>query len=341
MNDSPSSPRKKALITGVTGQDGSYLAELLLEKGYDVHGVVRRVSVMNRQRIDALYPGPQASGSHFQLYYGDVADSNVLISLVAKLQPDEIYNLAAQSHVRVSFDIPEYTANVTALGTLRMLEAIRLESPKSKFYQASSSEMFGAAPPRQSESTPFEPQSPYGAAKVFAHHVGKNYREGYGLWVSSGILFNHESPRRGVAFVSRKITRSVARIANGLQDYLYLGTLDAKRDWGYAPEYVEAMWMMMQHEEPDDFVIATGEAHTVREFLEEAFAHVNLDWRKYVRQDERYLRPSDVWHLEGDASKAEGTFGWKPETTFKELVRIMMEADLLAARKEKAARETA
>ncbi len=340
MNDSPPSPRKKALITGVTGQDGSYLAELLLEKGYDVHGVVRRVSVFNRQRIDALYPGPQASGSHFQLYYGDLADSNVLISLVAKLQPDEIYHLAAQSHVRVSFDIPEYTANVTAIGTLRMLEAIRLESPKSKLYQASSSEMFGAAPPPQNEKTPFEPQSPYGAAKVFAHHVGKNYREGYGLWVCSGILFNHESPRRGEAFVSRKITRSVARIANGLQDYLYLGNLDAKRDWGYAPEYVEAMWRMVQIGEPDDFVIATGEAHTVREFLIEAFNHVNLDWEKYVRIDKRYLRPSDVWHLEGDASKAEKALGWKPATTFKDLVRIMMEADLRAARKERAAKET-
>ena len=341
MNQASTSPRKKALITGVTGQDGSYLAELLLAKGYEVHGLVRRVSVFNRQRIDALYPGPQAPDSPFQLYYADVADSNVLTSLVAKLQPDEIYHLAAQSHVRVSFDIPEYTANVTALGTLRMLEAVRLESPRSKFYQASSSEMFGAAPPPQSEDTPFRPQSPYGASKVFAHHVGRNYREGYGLWVCSGILFNHESPRRGEAFVSRKITRSVARIALGLQDYLYLGNLDAKRDWGYAPEYVEAMWMMMQQEKPDDFVIATGESYTVRDFLEEAFSHVGLKWEDHVRQDDRYLRPSDVWHLQGDASKARDVLGWKPRTSFRELVRIMMEADLRAARKEKAARDTA
>ncbi len=340
MAETQHSPRKKALLTGVTGQDGSYLAELLLAKGYEVHGLVRRVSVFNRQRIDALYPGPQAPGSPFHLHYADVADSNVLTSLVAKLQPDEIYHLAAQSHVRVSFDIPEYTANVTALGTLRLLEAIRLESPQSKFYQASSSEMFGAAPPPQNEDTPFEPQSPYGAAKVFAHHVGKNYREGYKLWVCSGILFNHESPRRGEAFVSRKITRSVARIANGLQDYLYLGNLDAKRDWGYAPEYVEAMWMMMQQDKPDDYVIATGEAYTVRDFLEAAFEHVNLKWEDYVRLDERYLRPSDVWHLEGDASKAREKLGWKPKTDFAGLVKIMMEADLLAARKEKAARDT-
>ena len=340
MSSHPVSARKKALVTGITGQDGSYLAELLLKKGYDVHGLVRRVSVFNRQRIDDLYPGPQAEGSHFQLYYADVADSNVLTSLVAKLQPDEIYHLAAQSHVRVSFDIPEYTANVTALGTLRLLEAVRLESPKSKFYQASSSEMFGAAPPRQSENTPFEPQSPYGAAKVFAHHVGKNYRSGYGLWVCSGILFNHESPRRGEAFVSRKVTRSAARIALGLQDYLYLGNMDARRDWGYAPEYVEAMWRMMQYETPDDFVIATGTSFTVSDLVELSFKHVNLDWRKFVKLDERYLRPSDVWHLEGDASKAREALGWEHKTSFPELVRIMMEADLLAARKEKAARET-
>ncbi len=341
MTDTSPTRTKRALITGITGQDGSYLAELLLAKGYDVHGIVRRVSVFNRQRIDALYPGPQASGSHFQLYYGDVADSNVLTSLVAKLQPDEIYHLAAQSHVRVSFDIPEYTANVTALGTLRLLEAIRLESPHSKFYQASSSEMFGAAPPRQSESTPFEPQSPYGAAKVFSHHVARNYREGYGLFTCSGILFNHESPRRGEAFVTRKITRSAARIALGLQDYLYMGNLDAKRDWGYAPEYVEAMWRIMQHDTPDDFVIATGESYTVRDFLELAFRHVNLDWQDYVRIDERYLRPSDVWHLEGDASKAREALGWRPASSFQDLVRIMMESDLLAARKERAARDTA
>ena len=339
MNDT-TPPRKKALITGVTGQDGSYLVELLLEKGYEVHGVVRRVSVFNRQRIDSVYPGPQAEDARFHLYYGDIADSNVLTSLVAKLKPDEVYHLAAQSHVRVSFDIPEYTANVTALGTLRMLEAIRLESPKTRFYQASSSEMFGAAPPLQREDTPFEPQSPYGAAKVFGHHVARNYREGYGIFACSGILFNHESPRRGEAFVSRKITRSVARIATGLQEHLYLGNTEAKRDWGYAPEYVEAMWRIMQQDEPDDFVIATGEAYTVQDFVEAAFGHVNLDWKKHVRTDDRYFRPTDVWHLQGDYSKAKEALGWTPTTDFHGLVKVMMEADLRAARKEKAARDT-
>ncbi len=335
----PPGRRKRALITGVTGQDGSYLAELLLAKGYDVHGIVRRVSVFHRDRIDAIYRGPQAEGANFHLHYGDVADSGALTSLIATLRPDEIYHLAAQSHVRVSFDIPEYTANVTGLGTLRILEAVRLQSPDTRFYQASSSEMFGAAPPRQSEETPFLPSSPYGASKVFAHHLTRTYREGYGLFACSGILFNHESPRRGESFVTRKITRSAARIAMGLQDKLYLGNLDTRRDWGYAPEYVEAMWRIVQQDEPGDFVVATGESHTVRELLELAFGHVNLRWQDHVATDERYLRPSDVWHLEGDASKAREQLGWEAGTRLPELVKIMVDSDLRAARAEQAARE--
>ena len=337
MPPAPTSPRK-ALITGVTGQDGSYLAELLLAKGYDVHGLVRRVSVFHRERIDAIYPGPQADTPRFHLHYGDVADSGALTSLIARLQPDEIYHLAAQSHVRVSFDIPEYTANVTGVGTLRMLEAVRQQSPQSRFYQASSSEMFGKAPPLQREDTRFQPQSPYGAAKVFAHELVRSYRDGHGLFACAGILFNHESPRRGESFVTRKITRSAARIALGMQQTLYLGNLDARRDWGYAPEYVDAMWRMLQRDEPADFVVATGTGHTVREFLELAFAHVNLRWQDHVATDPRYLRPAEVWDLQGDAAKARADLGWQPRTALPDLVRLMMAADLRLARGEQAAR---
>jgi GDPmannose 4,6-dehydratase len=337
MTPAPTSPRK-ALITGITGQDGSYLADLLLHKGYEVHGLVRRVSVFHRERIDAIYPGPQADAPRLLLHYGDVADSGALTSLIARLQPDEIYHLAAQSHVRVSFDIPEYTANVTGLGTLRMLEAVRQQSPKSRFYPASSSEMYGKAAPRQRADTQFQPQSPYGVAKVFAHELVRSYRDGHGLFACAGILFNHESPRRGESFVTRKITRSAARIALGMQQKLYLGNLDARRDWGYAPEYVDAMWRMLQRDEPADFVVATGTAHTVREFLELAFAHVNLRWQDHVATDARYLRPAEVWDLQGDAAKARAELGWQPRTALADLVRLMMEADLRLARGEQAAR---
>lgn len=320
---------KKALITGITGQDGSYLAELLLEKGYEVHGIIRRASTFNTGRIDHLYKDPHINGVRLFLHYGDIADSTNLIKLLYRIQPEEVYHLAAQSHVRVSFDIPEYTGDVTALSTIRILEAIRETGVKSKFYQASSSEMFGKAQELpQSETTYFYPRSPYGAAKLYAHWITVNYRESYGLFASSGILFNHESPRRGETFVTRKITRAVAHIKAGLQEKLFLGNLDAKRDWGYAREYVEAMWLMLQQDQPDDYVIATGETHSVKEFLEEAFSYVDLDWRKYVELDPKYLRPAEVDLLIGDASKAKRVLGWEPTVTFKQLVRLMVEADV-------------
>jgi len=320
---------KKALITGITGQDGSYLAELLLDKGYEVHGIIRRASSFNTGRIDHLYKDPHLSGVRLFLHYGDIADSTNLIKLLYRIQPDEVYHLASQSHVRVSFDIPEYTGNVTALSTVRILEAIRETGVRSKFYQASSSEMFGKAQESpQSETTAFYPRSPYAAAKVYAHWMTVNYRESYGLFASSGILFNHESPRRGETFVTRKITRAVARIKAGLQKKLYLGNLDAKRDWGYAKEYVAAMWLMLQQDKPDDYVIATGETHSVKEFLEEAFSCVDLDWHDYVELDPAYLRPAEVDRLVGDASKAKRVLGWEPQVTFKELVHLMVEADL-------------
>jgi GDPmannose 4,6-dehydratase len=320
---------KKALITGITGQDGSYLAELLLNKGYEVHGIIRRASSFNTARIDHLYQDPHLNNVRLFGHYGDIADSTNLIKLLYRIQPDEIYHLAAQSHVRVSFDIPEYTGDVTALGTIRILEAIRETGLKSKFYQASSSEMFGKVRETpQSELTPFYPRSPYGAAKVYAYWATVNYREAYGMFAANGILFNHESPRRGETFVTRKITRAVAHIKAGLQDKLYLGNLDAKRDWGYAKEYVEAMWLMLQQDKPDDYVIATGETHSVREFLSEAFAYVDLDWRDYVEMDPKYLRPSEVELLVGDASKARKELGWEPKVTFKDLVRLMVDADM-------------
>jgi GDPmannose 4,6-dehydratase len=319
---------KKALITGITGQDGSYLAELLLAKGYEVHGIIRRASTFNTGRIDHLYKDPHINGVRLFLHYGDIADSTNLIKLLYRIQPDEVYHLAAQSHVRVSFDIPEYTGDVTGLSTIRILEAIRQVGLKSKFYQASSSEMFGKAQEvPQRETTPFHPRSPYGVAKVYSHWATVNYRESYDLFACCGILFNHESPRRGETFVTRKITRAVARIKAGLQEKLYLGNLDAKRDWGYAREYVEAMWLMLQQERPDDYVIATGETHSVREFLIEAFSHANLDWQDYVELDPKYLRPSEVDHLIGDSSKAKRELGWTPQTTFKQLVQLMVDAD--------------
>jgi GDPmannose 4,6-dehydratase len=320
---------KKALITGITGQDGSYLAELLLGKGYEVHGIIRRASTFNTGRIDALYQDPHVHGIRLFLHYGDMADSTNLIRLLYHIQPDEIYHLAAQSHVKVSFDIPEYTADVTGLGTVRILEAIRETQVRARFYQASSSEMFGnAAEVPQRETTPLRPRSPYAAAKAFAHWTTLNFREAYNVFACSGILFNHESPRRGETFVTRKITRAVAEIRQGLQDVLYLGNLDARRDWGFAPDYVEAMWLMLQEPSPDDYVIATGETHSVREFLAEAFSYVDLDWKDYVREDPRYYRPTEVDVLVGDASKARKALGWSPSVGFKDLVRLMVDADL-------------
>ena len=327
---------KKALITGITGQDGSYLAELLLAKGYEVHGIIRRASTFNTGRIDHLYKDPHVNGVHLFLHYGDIADSTNLIKLLYRIQPEEIYHLAAQSHVRVSFDIPEYTGDVTGLGTVRILEAIRETGVKSRFYQASSSEMFGkVAEVPQRETTPFHPRSPYAAAKVYAYWATVNYRESYDMFACNGILFNHESPRRGETFVTRKITRAVAHIKAGLQDKLFLGNLDAKRDWGYAKEYVEAMWLMLQQEKPDDYVIATGETHSVEEFLAEAFSCVDLDWRQYVKIDPKYLRPAEVDLLIGDASKAKAALGWQPTVTFKELVRLMVDADMAAVPHER------
>jgi GDPmannose 4,6-dehydratase len=320
---------KRALITGLTGQDGSYLAELLLSKGYEVHGLRRRSSSFNTERVDHLITDfRHDENAKLFLVYGDLADATSLSRLLFNLQPDEIYNLGAQSHVHVSFEMPEYTGDVTGLGAVRILEAVRESGIDTRVYQASSSEMFGSTPPPQSETTPFHPRSPYGCAKVYAHHITVNYRESYGMHVSSGILFNHESPRRGENFVTRKITRAVARIAKGLQDKLYLGNLDAKRDWGYAPEYVEAMWMMLQQEEPDDYVIATGEAHSVREFVSAAFAHVGLHWQDFVEIDPVYYRPAEVDHLIGDASKARTRLGWEPKIGFTELVQIMVDADV-------------
>jgi GDPmannose 4,6-dehydratase len=331
---------KKALITGISGQDGSYLAELLLDKGYEVHGIVRRSSSFNTDRIDHLYQDPHEKGVRLRTHYGDLADPVALTKLIYELQPEEIYHLGAQSHVRVSFDFPEYSFDVTAAGTLRLLEAIREAEVSTRFYQASSSEMFGAAPPPQSESTPFHPRSPYAVAKVAAFWAAVNYREAYGMFASNGILFNHESERRGETFVTRKITRAVARIKHGLQDKLYLGNLDAQRDWGYAPDYVEAMWLMLQTDEPNDFVIATGEMHSVREFLELAFQRAGLDWQAHVEIDPRYFRPSEVDALQGDPTRAKEALGWQPRVTFDALVGIMVDADLTALEDQLAGKVT-
>ena len=327
---------KKALITGITGQDGSYLAELLLSKGYEVWGLVRRSSSFNTARIDHVYQDPHASGVRLRLVFGDLNDASSLNHVIRTVGPDEIYNLGAQSHVRVSFDIPEYTAEIDALGTVRLLEAIREIGIRPRFYQASSSELFGqAAETPQRETTPFHPRSPYGCAKAYAYWITCNYREAYGLHACNGILFNHESPRRGETFVTRKITRAATRIKLGLQEKLFLGNLDARRDWGYAPEYVEAMWMMLQQETPRDFVIATGVSHTVREFLDEAFGSLQLDWRRHVEIDPRYLRPAEVETLVGDNTLARQLLGWAPRTAFGELVRIMVGADLRLAEAER------
>lgn len=319
---------KKALITGITGQDGSYLADLLVAKGYEVHGIIRRASTFNTSRIDHLYQDPHVNGVKLFLHYGDLADSVNLTKLLYELQPDEVYNLAAQSHVRVSFDIPEYTSDVTGVGTIRILEAIRESGTKPRFYQASSSEMFGKVQEvPQTETTPFWPRSPYGCAKVFGFWATVNYRESYGLFASNGILFNHESPRRGETFVTRKISRAAAAIKLGLQQELYLGNLDARRDWGYAPEYVEGMWRMLQADEPGDYVLATNETHTVEEFVKAAFGHLGLDWQEHVKYDARYERPAEVDLLIGDPSKAKKELGWEPKVRFEELVKIMVDAD--------------
>ena len=319
---------KKALITGCTGQDGSYLSELLLEKGYEVHGLKRRASSFNTDRVDHIFRDFHETGNRFFLHYADLTDGGSLSALLHDLEPDEVYNLGAQSHVKVSFEVPEFTADVVAIGTLRLLQAMRLTGVKSHFYQASSSEMFGSAPPPQNELTVFHPRSPYACAKVFGHNITVNYRESYGMHASSGILFNHESPRRGETFVTRKITRAVAHIKQGVQKKLFLGNLDARRDWGYAPDYVRAMWLMLQQDAPDDYVIGTGEAHTVREFVELAFAAVDLDWKEYVEIDPRYFRPAEVDYLLADTSKAQKALGWEPTVTFNKLVRIMVEADM-------------
>ena len=321
---------KRAFITGITGQDGSYLAELLLAKGYEVHGLIRRASTFNTARIDHLFVDPHVVGNRLILHHGDLTDGSRLVTLLGSIRPEEVYNLAAQSHVRVSFDEPEYTGDTTGLGTIRLLEAVRVTGLECRFYQASSSEMFGATPPPQSETTPFYPRSPYGAAKVYGYWMARNYREAYGLFTVNGILFNHESPRRGETFVTRKITRAVARIAAGLETELYMGNLDSVRDWGYAPEYVEAMWRMLQHDTPQDYVVATGEAYTVRDFLEFAFAHADLDWQKYVKFDERYLRPTEVDALVGDPSLARTELGWVTQVKTPELARIMVDNDISA-----------
>ena len=320
---------KKALVTGITGQDGSYLAELLLAKGYEVHGIIRRASSFNTQRLEHIYSDPHSPKHKLILHYGDLSDASGLSRLIAKIQPDEVYNLAAQSHVRVSFDAPEYTADIVGTGTIRLLEAIREVGLKPRFYQASSSEMYGKVMEvPQTETTPFYPRSPYACAKVYSYWITVNYRESYGLHASNGILFNHESPRRGETFVTRKITRAVAAIKLGRQDKLFMGNLDAKRDWGYAKEYVEAMWLMLQQPEPDDYVIATGETHSVREFLEVSFGHLGLDWKKHVEIDPRYYRPAEVDLLIGDPSKAKKKLGWVPKVTFTELAKLMVDADL-------------
>lgn len=331
---------KRALITGITGQDGSFLAELLLEKGYEVYGIIRRSSSFNTDRIEHLYQDPHERGVRLRLVYGDLNDSSSLNSILRKVEPDEIYNLGAQSHVRVSFDVPEYTAEVTGVGTVRLLEAICDVGIKPRFYQASSSELFGkVVEVPQTERTPFYPRSPYGCAKAYAFYITVNYRESYGMFACNGILFNHESERRGETFVSRKITRAATRIKLGLQEKLYLGNLDARRDWGYARDYVEAMRLMMQAEEPDDYVIATGETHSVREFLDEAFGLLDLDWRAYVEVDPQYYRPAEVDFLQGDASKARRALGWEPKVGFKELVKLMVEHDLMLAQRELGIRE--
>ncbi len=325
LNERP----RKALITGITGQDGSYLTELLLSKGYEVHGIIRRASTFNTGRLDSIYADPHTDRNKLFLHYSDLGDASSLARIITKVEPVEIYNLAAQSHVRVSFDCPEYTTDIAATGTVRLLEAIRESGIKPRFYQASSSEMFGKVQEvPQTERTPFYPRSPYACAKVYGYWITVNYRESYGLHASNGILFNHESPRRGETFVTRKITRAVAHIVSGLQDKLYLGNLDSKRDWGYAKEYVEAMWLMLQQDEPDDYVIATKETHSVREFLEVAFGHVGLDWKKYVEIDSRYHRPVEVDLLIGDASKARRQLGWEPKTKFADLVKLMVNADI-------------
>jgi len=322
---------KRALITGITGQDGSYLAELLLSKGYEVHGIIRRASTFNTKRIDHIYEDPNQPSTRLFLHHGDLSSTEWMLSLIYNFAPDELYHLAAQSHVRVSFDIPEFTGDITGLGTMRLLEAIRRAGCKTRFYQASSSEMFGAAKPPQSETTDLEPRSPYAAAKVYAYWMTRIYREGYGMFASNGILFNHESPRRGETFVTRKITRAVAAILAGKQDTLYLGNLEAKRDWGYAPEYVEAIWKMLQQDKSDDIVIGTGETHSVREFVEEAFAYVGLDWRKYVKTSDRYKRPLEVDCLIADTRKAREQLGWQTRVGFAELVAIMVDADMEGA----------
>jgi GDPmannose 4,6-dehydratase len=322
----------KAFITGITGQDGSYLAELLLSKGYEVHGLIRRASTFNTERIDHLYKDFHDPEARVYLHYGDLSVSGQLTDLLSAIKPDEIYHLGAQSHVRVSFDMPEYTGDVTGLGTLRLLEAIHKTGIKTKFYQASSSEMFGAAPPPQNELTPFQPRSPYAAAKVYAYHIAKNYREAYGIFACNGILFNHESPRRGETFVTRKITRAATRIKLGLQDKLYLGNLEAKRDWGYAGDFVEAMWLMLQQEQPDDYVVATGETHSVREFVQKVFGKLELEYEKFVVVDPKYFRPTEVDVLLGDASKARTMLGWKPNVSFEQLIDMMVDADLESAR---------
>ncbi|WP_299538495.1 GDP-mannose 4,6-dehydratase [uncultured Streptomyces sp.] len=321
---------KTALITGVTGQDGSYLSELLLDKGYTVHGLIRRSSSFNTERIDHIYQGPEEANRSFVLHHADLSDGVALVNLLREVRPDEVYNLGAQSHVRVSFDAPLYTGDVTGLGAIRLLEAVRASGIDTRVYQASSSEMFGSTPPPQNESTPFHPRSPYSVAKVYAYWATVNYREAYGMFAVNGILFNHESPRRGETFVTRKITRGVARIKAGLQERLHLGNLDAVRDWGYAPEYVDAMWRMLQRDTPDDYVVATGQGVSVRQFLEHSFEHAGLDWREHVRYDPKYERPSEVDALIGDASKAEELLGWKPEVTSMELARIMVDADVRA-----------
>ncbi len=319
---------KKAIITGITGQDGSYLAELLLSKGYDVHGLIRRSSTFNTDRIDHIYQDPHEVNARLHLHYSDLTDGTRLVTLLGEIQPDEVYNLAAQSHVRVSFDEPEYTGDVTGLGSVRLLEAIRALGISTKFYQASSSEMFGATPPPQDENTPFYPRSPYGVAKVYSYWITRNYREAYDMFAVNGILFNHESPRRGDTFVTRKITRAVARIAAGEQSELYMGNLDSVRDWGYAPEYVEAMWRMLQHDTPTDFVVATNTAYTVKDFLEFSFGHVGLEWQKYVKFDERYLRPTEVDALIGNPGKAHELLGWSPTVLTPRLAQIMVDADV-------------
>ena len=324
---------KRALITGITGQDGSYLAELLLQKGYEVYGIVRRSSSFNTARIDDIYQDPHDPDYRLRLIYGDLNDASSLNRILRTVKPDEIYNLGAQSHVRVSFDVPEYTAEVTGVGTVRLLEAIRESGITPRFYQASSSELFGSSPAPQSEMTPFHPRSPYGVAKLYSYWITVNYRESYGMFACNGILFNHESPRRGETFVSRKITRAAARIRLGLQDKLFLGNLDARRDWGFAGDYVEAMWLMLQQDKADDFVIATGECHTVRQFLDEAFGHLDLDWHKHVEIDPRYFRPAEVDELRGDMEKARRLLKWEPKVTFNQLVRMMVDADLEDIRK--------